>query len=127
MHESNSRHYTQSLVNAKCLQDTTLAEVDSKIPDTDILHYLQGHTLYDYVEKVVRHYFDADYKLAEEKCKKAHIGCNGLEIGNAISDLKQSIWQGEQDCIHSSIYNANAIDMAETGIVGIQKQIEALC
>ena len=24
MHESNSRHYTQSLVNAKCLQDTTL-------------------------------------------------------------------------------------------------------
>jgi hypothetical protein len=24
MHESNSRHYTQSLVNAKCLQDTTV-------------------------------------------------------------------------------------------------------
>jgi hypothetical protein len=24
MHESNSRHYTQNLVNAKCIQDTTL-------------------------------------------------------------------------------------------------------
>ena len=31
MHESNSRHYTQSLVNAKCLQDTTVDDMYSII------------------------------------------------------------------------------------------------
>lgn len=93
--------------------------------DADILHYLQGHTLYDYVEKVVRHYFDIDYKAAEGKCKNALVGSDGKTIGNVITDLKLSIWQGKQDCIHESIYNGNAVDVADNGIVGIQNQIKA--
>lgn len=104
-----------------------LIKIDTQIADTDILHYIQGHTLYDYVEKVVRHYFEIDYKVAEDKCKKAHAGSDGMTIGKAIADLKLSIWQGKQDCVHESIYNANAINMADFGIVGIQKQIKALC
>ena len=102
-----------------------LTKVDAEIADADILHYLQGHTLYDYVEKVVRHYFSIDYKVAEDKCKNALVGSDGMTIGNAIADLKRSIWQGKQDCVHDSIYNANAIDLADSGIVGIQNQIEA--
>ena len=98
-----------------------LSKVDAEIADADILHYIQGHTLYDYVEKVVRLYFDIDYKVAEYKCKNAFVGSDG----NAIADLKLSIWQGKQDCVHESIYNANAIDVADTGIVGIQNQIKA--
>ncbi len=97
----------------------------AEIADADILHYIQGHTLYDYVEKIVRHYLDIDYKVAEDKCKNAFVGSDGTTIGNAIADLKLSIWQGKQDCVHESIYNANAIDVADTGIVGIQNQIKA--
>ena len=102
-----------------------LAKVDTEIADTDILHYIQGHTLYDYVFKVVKYYFDGDYKAAEVKCKNGLVGGDGLTIGNAIADLKQSIWQGKQDCIQESIYNADAIDLSDTGIDGILKQIKA--
>lgn len=105
-----------------------LAEVDASISDADILNQIQGHTLYDYIEKVVRHFFYVDYKIVENNCKKdPKLKDNGVAIGKAIEDLKLFVFGNSTDCIHDSLYNATALDMNDTGITRIQSQIKSLC
>ncbi len=108
-----------------------LAEVDANISDTNILNYIQGHTLCDYIEKVVKYYFLIDYKLAVDKRKKNASNDGGLAIKKAVSDLKEMVFNGSKtttsDCIRNSIYNATALDMASQDIKDIQTQITTIC
>ena len=104
-----------------------LAEVDTNISDTDILNYIQGHTLYDYIEKVVRYFFRIDYKQAENKCKNdAPVG-DGPAVGKAVFAFKASIYNGTTDCVRDSIYNGTALDMTSQDIKNVQTQITTIC
>ena len=105
------------------------SEVDKIIPDSDILYHIQGHTLYDYIEKVVRYYIKFDYKNRVSNLKKDLISKGEKEnIEKTIADLRSSIKvTSNNNCINESIYNANALDMRESGIVDIQNQIKSIC
>ena len=103
--------------------------MDKIIPDSDILYHIQGHTLYDYIEKVVRYYIKFDYKNRVSNLKKDLISKGEKEnIEKTIADLRSSIKvTSNNNCINESIYNANALDMRESGIVDIQNQIKSIC
>ena len=117
---------TYSGIDEICSKE--LAEVDTTIPDTDILKYIQGHTLYDYIETAVRYYFYIDYRQAVDKCKNdPTISCNGQAIGKAVSAFKASIYNGTIDCVKDSVYNGAALDMTSKDIKDIQTQIITLC
>ena len=121
-----SMEATYSGIDEICSKE--LAEVDATIPDTDILNYIQGHILYDYIEKVVKYYFYIDYKQAEDKCKNdPAVSGNGPAIGKAISAFKASIFNGTIDCVKDSVYNGAALDMTSKDIKDIQTQITTLC
>ena len=103
-----------------------LAEIDMKISDTRILNYIQGHTLYDYIKIVVSFFFRKEYKMVEEKCKIDLIQKgNTAAIGKAIAELRLNVEGISKDCIHESIYNANALDMKDPGIINIRRQIKS--
>ena len=108
-----------------------LAEVEKKISDKDVLNCIQGHTLYDYIKKVVKYFFEVDYKKLENNCKNdLKLKGNNVAIGEAIANLKSNVYGTSRNCINcisESIYNANALDMSEIGIVNIQNQIKSIC
>ena len=116
---------TYSGIDEICSKE--LAEVDANISDTNILNYIQGHTLYDYIEKVVRYYFRIDYKQGEDKCKNDTSISGGPAVGKAVSVFKASIYNGTIDCVRDSIYNATALDMTSQDIKDIQTQITTIC
>lgn len=116
---------TYSGIDEICSKE--LAEVDTSISDTDILNYIQGHTLYDYIEKVVRYFFLIDYKQAEEKCKNDAPIDDGPAIGIAVSAFRASIYNGTTDCVRDSIYNGTSLDMTSQDIKNIQCQITTIC
>ena len=117
---------TYSGIDEICSKE--LAEVDTTIPDTDILKYIQGHTLYDYIETAVRYFFHIDYRQAVDKCKNdPTISGNGQAIGKAVSAFKASIYNGTIDCVKDSVYNGAALDMTSKDIKDIQTQIITLC
>ena len=102
--------------------------IDANIFDTDILNYIQGHTLCDYIVKVVKYYFQVDYGVAEDKCKKEAFKDGGLAVGKAVSDFRIKILNGSSnstECVRDSIYNATALDMTSQDIKDIQVQITA--
>lgn len=121
-----SMEATYSGIDVICSKE--LAEVDATIPDTDVLNYIQGHILYDYIKKVVKYYFHMDYKQAEDRCKNdPSVSGNGPAIGKAVSAFKASIFNGTIDCVKDSVYNGAALDMTSKDIKDIQTQITALC
>lgn len=93
----------------------------------DVLHNLQGHTLYCYIFQLVKLYFKKGYKqlIDDEKAKVS----NNAEILSAIHALRIRI--GMADCtvdgfIKHSIYSASALDMNGKAIMKIQNNIRAI-
>ncbi|MCQ2315526.1 MAG: DUF4435 domain-containing protein [Bacteroidales bacterium] len=93
----------------------------------DVLHNLQGHTLYCYIFQLVKLYFKKGYKqlIDDEKAKVS----NNAEILSAIHALRIRI--GMADCtvdgfIKHSIYSASALDMNDKAIMKIQNNIRAI-
>lgn len=106
------------------------AAIDAKITDKDILNHIQGHTLFDYIEKVVKYYFLIDYGMGEDKCKKDASNGGGLAVGKAVRDFRAMILNGtanSTDCVRNSIYNASALDISSQDIKDIQAQITRIC
>lgn len=94
----------------------------------DVLHNLQGHTLYCYIYQLVKHYFLIGYGqlINIEKAKVT----DPNKIPSAISDLRNRI--GMANCsvdgyIKSSIYSASQLtNTNDNVIIKIQDNIRAI-
>ncbi|MBQ9666399.1 MAG: DUF4435 domain-containing protein [Bacteroidaceae bacterium] len=104
------------------------AVINKKVTESTALHFLQGHTFYDYISKVIKNYITEDLRSQVSKIN-SNTSLPKDERIRQIQTLLAKVYNGRSrvDCVHESIYNANAIDFADTGIVGIQKQIKTLC
>lgn len=89
----------------------------------DALYHIQGHTLYNFVSKVIKYYFEDAFKKLEKEEKEKVI--EKAKIPDVIKNLKSDIGIAESraDFIKNSIYNADAIDMKDDAVVKIQNNI----
>lgn len=92
------------------------------------LVFLQGHSLYDFLLKIMKLCF------AENKS----IAIHNISTNTSLTKQEQieqiQVWQKRVckgktpiELIHDSVYNCDALDMKDCGIVAIQQQILANC
>lgn len=104
------------------------AVIDKTVTESTALHFLQGHTLYDYISKVVKNYITEDLRSSVSKIN-TNTSLLREEKVRQIQTLLAKVYNGKPraDYVHDSIYNATALDMNDTGITSIQSQIKSLC
>lgn len=91
--------------------------------DEDVLHNLQGHTLYKFVSPIMTVIFNKAYKQLVEKEKS--VVEDKTQMSEVIRKLNQRIGICG-DFIKDSIYNASSLDMSDKAIERIQNKIRAI-
>lgn len=104
------------------------AVIDKTVTESTVLQFLQGHTLYDYISKVIKNYITEDLRSEVSKIN-SNTSLSGDERVKQIQTLLTKVYNGKSrnDCVHDFIYNATALDMNDTGITSIQSQIKSFC